>query len=1259
MAQQTANDALMQQYRNCISLEQKLREESKHKNFYEPDVRAVRMDLRLAYESLLFLDYTGAQAREVEPALWKSVFYRPIEEFRRRIKAAAVAGEKGRAPLQKVKLTFGRFLQDAALFYRQLACKLQAAYGAVGFSLEEAQLQTAPAVPDHQYILQDCKPSVYRCLICLGDIFRYETSVLQSQSKKDWSAAAKHYRLAMNVYPSGGNSYNQLAVLATYNEDDLAAVYYYFRSLAAAKPFAIARENLVLLLEQIRVKYTKLPQRVQPKTQTQKLPMKSKRPVNVLMQDLSIRLAHVHGILFSKVNLNDCDEVLPAAMADLHDLLGRQGALQAFLHKGPTQQRSEHVLLQLAVLSMFSMHDIAAASAEQQLRYAEVMKQDVLKQAVHRVVQSVIAALAAAVAQASPTQGSEPTGKLVLPTLAILLEWWALHPDYSTPVNIPQPVGTTDPEVAARLDCINHLTSLLLTLQAQATSHKSDGSDGGHVPGVSSPSGQQFALTEDWQLRGFLPLQQSHHQLVFEKQDVQEETPKWAQRALQALHGIASHPVNLDFATPAAAPIASRQLAQAWQAFKAAVTRSSLPEVSPMSTAGVLVSDAAAVSSAVAAEALVPDAVAASSAAAAEALVPSAVAASSAAAAAAPSGDVTGAEHGWPGMGQQVDTADDPEDEEVIVFQPQRMAGSLARAAPPAPALAAAVQPAGIPSNQIMSGPESYAHIAAAAGPGPVSHQGPQAPSQQQQLAHQHVQAGLLTDQNQTSAAVQQAPRSQQQQQDLQSALQQQQQQQQQQASRPAAYATGIASFPPTLPPSSALLSTHHASHQGAASNNAHAASGSAMPTAPLNGVQQLRQQVQQVGPTGQAPGWPSQNMGGKQYIAEVEQTRQMSASVPAASHAEFGANGNGSKIGSSGNLQVMSSMAFGLGTSAVGSPGFGQFLGPNPSSLVSSAAMNPQLGGDQTLFSRQEAVPSGGNQHPGTYHPFGSSGSLNVGLQNTGLNQGFSNTLSHSSSGHALGLSHPHLGQLNTQQRAPLPYPGQAASSLNGSLGYSANLSSAGSDRASPSSLLGRTNLAAHMGFGSNPNLQSLDQLQTRLPQRQQLTWQQQLLAQQQHQSPIDSYGFQNQHAGGFQNHHSHHLPAVPTWQNPTNSFQQNLGHIGHPASHSLLPQPLQGSYPMQLDSLGPGQGFVNPPQSQVSSLNWQQQLQQQHVQGPPAGLHQQGMPQAGSASVHSPSPAAADSWSWLDDFEHKQQAEHLTGAAYQASNLPNPGVW
>ncbi len=134
-----------------------------------------------------------------------------------------------------------------------------------------------------------------------------------------------------------------------------------------------------------------------------------------------------------------------------------------------------------------------------------------------------------------------------------------------------------------------------------------------------------------------------------------------AQRALQALHGIASHPVNLDFATAAAAPIASRQLAQAWQAFQAAVTRSSLPDVGPKSTAGVLISDAAAASSAAAAGALVPDA----------------VAASSAAAAAVPLGDVTGAKHGRPGMGQQAHAADDPEDEEVSTSSKRHLAHFL------------------------------------------------------------------------------------------------------------------------------------------------------------------------------------------------------------------------------------------------------------------------------------------------------------------------------------------------------------------------------------------------------------------------------------------------------------------------------------------------------------------------------------------------------------------------------------------------------
>lgn len=195
---------------------------------------------------------------------------------------------------------------------------------------------------------------------------------------------------------------------------------------------------------------------------------------------------------------------------------------------------------------------------------------------------------------------------------------------------------------------------------------------------------------------------------------------------------------------------------------------------------------------------------------------------------------------------------------------------------------------------------------------------------------------------------------------------------------------------------------------------------------------------------------------------------------------------------------------------------------------------------------------------------------------------------LNRSSSNHALASSsHHNLGQLASQQRAPLPYPGQGPSSLAGSLGYTANLSSAGSDRASPSSVAGRTNLAAQMGFGSNPNLQSLDQLQSQLPNHDQLTWQQQLLAQQQ-QAPYDSYETQGAYARGFQSRQGHHLPGVPTWQNSAGSVHQpaapgqfsqspTAAHAAAAASHFAWngAQSNPGPYASHHNQYGTGQGM------------------------------------------------------------------------------------
>lgn len=112
---------------------------------------------------------------------------------------------------------------------------------------------------------------------------------------------------------AGGNSFNQLAVLATYNEAHLQAVCHYFRSLAVAHPFQVARENLLLLFDQARAKYERLPalpgrqlpdgQAVSGKGRGRGKAANAQRPrapIAQLLPVLAVRFAHAHGELLCR-----------------------------------------------------------------------------------------------------------------------------------------------------------------------------------------------------------------------------------------------------------------------------------------------------------------------------------------------------------------------------------------------------------------------------------------------------------------------------------------------------------------------------------------------------------------------------------------------------------------------------------------------------------------------------------------------------------------------------------------------------------------------------------------------------------------------------------------------------------------------------------------------------------------------------------------------------------------------------------------------
>jgi hypothetical protein len=83
-------------------------------------------------------------------------------------------------------------------------------------------------------------------LLSLGDLARYKESVSEGK-EKDYDVAYRYYERAAFLVPTSGNPQNQLAVLATYGQSELVAVYHYCRSVLVAHPFSLGYTNLSTL----------------------------------------------------------------------------------------------------------------------------------------------------------------------------------------------------------------------------------------------------------------------------------------------------------------------------------------------------------------------------------------------------------------------------------------------------------------------------------------------------------------------------------------------------------------------------------------------------------------------------------------------------------------------------------------------------------------------------------------------------------------------------------------------------------------------------------------------------------------------------------------------------------------------------------------------------------------------------------------------------------------------------------------------------
>ena len=313
------------------------------------------------------------QAVGLEALLWKHAFYRPIQDFRRRLTRSHVNSEL----TQKTRRAYILFLNDAIEYYLELCDVLRTALSDqanecrgkyVGSNYEIS----CSAARDNA----DARLALGRALICIGDLERYiataENSTLNDQrndvghgpipaSSALYAKSWKAYADAALVFPEGGNAWNQLAVLSFLQEDVLSATYYYLRALFAPRPFEVAKGNLLTLFSSGRgmdhegsssnrssspapksIRHEKIENAIRrdgrkiskheksgksssSATQGRASPvLRGSRPTTMLVQSYSWSSVELIEALYTRINLDKVPEIISQKiLPDLEELLHR------------------------------------------------------------------------------------------------------------------------------------------------------------------------------------------------------------------------------------------------------------------------------------------------------------------------------------------------------------------------------------------------------------------------------------------------------------------------------------------------------------------------------------------------------------------------------------------------------------------------------------------------------------------------------------------------------------------------------------------------------------------------------------------------------------------------------------------------------------------------------------------------------------------------------------------------------------------------
>ncbi|GAV62120.1 EST1_DNA_bind domain-containing protein/EST1 domain-containing protein [Cephalotus follicularis] len=485
--------------------------------------------IRENYEAIILEDHVFSEQHNIEYALWQ-LHYRRIEELRAHFSAAVASagsnssqGVKGPARpdrVKKIRLQLKTFLSEASGFYHDLILKIRAKYGLpLGYFSEDSENRTAMEKEGKKSA--DVKKglvSCHRCLIYLGDLARYKGLYGDGDSKaREYAAASSYYLQATSLLPSSGNPHHQLAILASYSGDELAAVYRYFRSLAVDNPFTTARDNLIVAFEKNRQSYSQLAGDVKSKessgqpigrgrgkgggklalkeTNVEASPVKERvSSVQAAFKSFCIRFVRLNGILFTRTSLETFAEVLTVASSGFCELLS-SGPDEELL--GADTVESALIIVRLISIMIFTVHNVKRENEGQ--TYAEIVQRAVLLQNAFAAVFEFLGRIIG-----RSVQLSDPSSSYLLPGILVFLEWLACCPDIATDSNVDEK------QLSVRSNFWSHCIYFLnKVLSVSAVSLDDDG-DGTCFFNMNKyeegETENRLALWEDFELRGFVPL---------------------------------------------------------------------------------------------------------------------------------------------------------------------------------------------------------------------------------------------------------------------------------------------------------------------------------------------------------------------------------------------------------------------------------------------------------------------------------------------------------------------------------------------------------------------------------------------------------------------------------------------------------------------------------------------------------------------------------------------------------------------------------